>query len=225
MYNILLLHTHIKRLVIQEASRGKTIGRTLMNYMVSQVPLKGKILDLGSKSGLASYNRFLQKVDDVDITYTDFYSSSESVVKLDLEQPFPLASDVYDYVFCFNAMEHVYNYRSLLSEAYRVLKTGGILLGSTPFLVRYHADPSDFFRYTHETLERVCVEAGYKNIVVTSLGAGPMTAALMQVQFVFPRWSYGLLIRLALMLDDWILKKRPQLLGRYPESYFFTAVK
>ena len=53
-----------------------------------------------------------------------------------------------DGVFCMEVLEHVQNPFSAATEIYRVLKPGGILIGSTPFILGIHDAPYDFFRYT-----------------------------------------------------------------------------
>jgi len=46
--------------IFVEALRGKSLHRTLMNYALSEFEVSGNILDLGSGSDSASYNRFLK---------------------------------------------------------------------------------------------------------------------------------------------------------------------
>src|SRR3546814_8619033 len=60
--------------------------------------------------------------------------------------PFPDQS--FEAVICSEVLEHVPDPRLVLDEIARVLKPGGCLLLTVPFLFRIHADPHDFGRYT-----------------------------------------------------------------------------
>jgi hypothetical protein len=47
-----------------------------------------------------------------------------------------------------------------------------MLVGCIPFLIPYHADPDDYFRYTHSALNKILKNAGFKNIEINKLGEG-----------------------------------------------------
>lgn len=51
-------------------------------------------------------------------------------------------------VFCMEVLEHVDEPWNAVNELYRVLKPGGVFVGSTPFMLGLHDRPYDFFRYT-----------------------------------------------------------------------------
>ena len=70
-------------------------------------------------------------------------------------QALPFASDCVDGILCIEVLEHVPNPQAAADEMYRVLRAGGCLLLTTPFLQAYHGKPgdySDFYRYTDEGL-------------------------------------------------------------------------
>lgn len=52
-------------------------------------------------------------------------------------------------------LEHIHSPMEAIAEAHRVLRHGGILCGSVPFMFPVHADPSDYFRYTAEGLRHL----------------------------------------------------------------------
>jgi ubiquinone/menaquinone biosynthesis C-methylase UbiE len=106
---------------------------------------------------------------DLDIPVADTYS----VVKPDLlwdGQTIPLEEECMDSVMLTEVLEHCFDPATLLKETYRVLRKGGHLFITVPFLWPLHDMPYDEYRYTPSSLERHLVNAGYKNIEVKALG-------------------------------------------------------
>jgi SAM-dependent methyltransferase len=66
----------------------------------------------------------------------------------------------------FQVMEHVPRPGKFLSECYRVLRPGGTLFCSVPFLFEYHAVPGDYHRWTHQGLQYDLAEVGFQGILV-----------------------------------------------------------
>lgn len=60
----------------------------------------------------------------------------------------PFAEATFDNVLCFQVLEHVFAPDYFLSEIYRVLKPGGVLLLTVPLIWNEHEQPQDFARYT-----------------------------------------------------------------------------
>ena len=61
------------------------------------------------------------------------------------------------------------------------------MIGFVPFLMWYHADHRDFFRYTHEALEKILVGTGATNYKIDLVGGGPFLAAAHMIIQSFPR--------------------------------------
>jgi SAM-dependent methyltransferase len=58
----------------------------------------------------------------------------------------------FDAVFLLEVLEHVATPDLAISEIYRVLAPGGVLVLSTPFLFEIHEAPHDYFRFTEHGL-------------------------------------------------------------------------
>jgi len=58
------------------------------------------------------------------------------------------AANTFDAVFMLEVLEHVKNPRRAMAEVLRILKPGGMLLLSTPFIFEIHDAPADFWRFT-----------------------------------------------------------------------------
>ena len=63
-----------------------------------------------------------------------------------------LADDSVDNFVCISVLEHIPDPFRAVGEMKRTLKKGGKLLLMVPFLYPFHADPSDFYRYTDKGL-------------------------------------------------------------------------
>jgi SAM-dependent methyltransferase len=87
--------------------------------------------------------------------------------RADLERvPFARAS--FEFVLCTETLEHLARPARVLAELRRVLKPGGTLALSVPFLHPVHQAPHDYYRYTPYGLRHLLGEAGF---VVESLQA------------------------------------------------------
>lgn len=61
---------------------------------------------------------------------------------------FPVADASVDTVLCNQVLEHVFNPERFLAEIFRVLRPGGVLILTVPFLWPEHEQPYDCLRYT-----------------------------------------------------------------------------
>jgi SAM-dependent methyltransferase len=212
-------------ILVREIWRGKSLPRTFLNYSLSGIVLEGEVLDLGSKSSAMSYNRFLKRAKGSKVTYTDLEASGNDVIKIDLENKIKIENEIYDTITCFNTLEHIYNYEQAVNEAYRILKPGGVFVGGTPFLVGYHPDPHDYFRYTSEALEKIFTKAGFKKEKIVSLGMGPFVAGVAQDLHVWPRVLRPFVALISVGLDTIILKIKKNQRDKYPLGFVFVFIK
>ncbi|MHB8482295.1 MAG: class I SAM-dependent methyltransferase [Nitrospiria bacterium] len=60
----------------------------------------------------------------------------------------PFQSNSIDYVFCGEVLEHVFEPETFIQEIKRVLKPGGLLLLTVPFVWSEHEQPYDYGRYS-----------------------------------------------------------------------------
>ena len=74
----------------------------------------------------------------------------------------PVRSRAADAVLATELLEHLPRPADFLAEAARVLRPGGTLVLSTPFLEPLHEEPRDFFRFTTHGLRVLLVESGFE---------------------------------------------------------------
>lgn len=195
---------------IKELWRGKDLYRMLFNAECSYHEIRGKILDIGSGVNLASYYRFLKRAPDAEILALDLaFGEREDMRRapIDLEKdPLPYPDGSADTVLLFNLLEHIYNHAFLLAEVRRVLRSGGQAIGVVPFLVGYHPDPHDYWRYSSEALKKIFVANGFDDVQISFLGRGPFCAGYSQIEFTLPRLLKLVFLPMAMFLDTIILK-------------------
>jgi len=68
----------------------------------------------------------------------------------------PIGEGCFDVVFCTGTLEHVRDPWQAVSELRRILKPGGLVHIDVPFMQAYHADPTDYWRFTLDGLRLLC---------------------------------------------------------------------
>ncbi|HZI94607.1 MAG TPA: class I SAM-dependent methyltransferase [Patescibacteria group bacterium] len=124
--------------------------------------IKGRVVDLGC--GTAQYRP------DILATATQYVGvdwenslHDRSGVNLfaDLSQRLPLRDGCADTVVAFQVMEHLREPGLFLAECHRILRPGGSLFLTVPFMWEVHEAPSDYYRYTRHGLEHLLGKAGF----------------------------------------------------------------
>lgn len=85
----------------------------------------------------------------------------------------PFEANTFHLVLSQETMEHVSDPFRAVREMGRVLKTDGVLYLQVPFVLGYHPDPEDYWRFTHSGVRRLIEQAGLRcERVESSLAAG-----------------------------------------------------
>lgn len=95
----------------------------------------------------------------------------------------PLADNSIDSAILFEVLEHCDDPRIVVAEAFRVLKPGGTILFSTPFLYQLHGIPFDFQRPTPFGLKKLFSDAGFAQIHTE--GSGSWDASMGQMMSIW----------------------------------------
>lgn len=81
----------------------------------------------------------------------------------------PLPDGELDLVVCTEVLEHVPDPGRALAELARVLRPGGRIMLTVPFVGELHEEPFDFYRYTPYALEHLLGQAGFADVEVRPL--------------------------------------------------------
>jgi SAM-dependent methyltransferase len=91
----------------------------------------------------------------------------------------PLEDCVIDCALATEVFEHCEDPEILMRESLRVLKPGGLLFFTVPFLWPLHCVPHDEYRYTPFSLERHLRNSGFEEIRLKPLGGWDASLAQM----------------------------------------------
>ncbi len=199
---------------------GKSIARIMLNRSFLDLSLKGRVLDVGGARNPDYFEYFnTDKMISNQIIDGKTHNINFEIDKL------PFEDSAFDTLICANVLEHIYNYRFLTSEMVRVLKSGGELVGFVPFLIQYHPDPNDYFRYTKESLKKIFQESGFTDIKISVVGMGPFMTNFNNIMFIIPKILRPLIYFLYLFVSQLATHIKPALLERYPLSFTFVCKK
>ncbi len=205
--------------VSKEILKGKSITRAFLNHRLSKDTLRGKTIDIGGGKN-PDYLAFMKRTADTELISFDMKTGSVSDFEKDT---LPAADSSFDTVLFLNVMEHIFNHQHIASEVVRITQLQGQLIGFVPFLMWYHPDHRDFFRYTHEALDIILERAGAGERHIEAVAHGPLTAALQMFGQLLPSIVTVGLFVFTYALDSVYLKLKPNTKGRYALGYYFKV--
>jgi SAM-dependent methyltransferase len=145
--------------------------------------LKGRIMDLGC--GSKPYRSLFTVDEYIGVDYDSEghpHEGEEIDVFYDGKTlPFPDAH--FDGVFSSEVFEHVFNLPDILKEVNRVLKSGGKMLISCPFVISEHEVPNDYARYTVFALRHLLEQNGFRVLEIKK--SGNFVLAIMQLRIMY----------------------------------------
>lgn len=201
----------------------------------SKYLLTGKLLDVGC--GIMPYKKNLLKPEG----YSDEY------ISLDFEKPItegylevkpdlvwdgrtiPLEDNSVDSILLTEVLEHCFEPIMVLKECNRVLKKGGHVLITVPFLWPLHDIPYDEFRYTPFSLEKILLESGFLDISIKSLGGWDASLGQMMGLWLnrsgIQGWRRNIFIVLFFPIIKWLFKRDVKPNDFYGNSYMITSLE
>lgn len=110
------------------------------------------------------------------------YEIAPNAPDVDVQELSMYPADTYDIVVLDEILEHVERPWRAVEEVRRLLKPGGCLIVSTPFLIAEHRMPKDYWRFTKDGV-RVILEQ-YSRVDVFSWGNPASVAYLLDSMMV-----------------------------------------
>jgi len=143
----------------------------------------GKFLDVGcGKMPYREYildNSKVQEYIGLDIETALVYDTQ---IKPDFYwkgKDMPFRENTFDCAFATEVLEHCPEPETVLKEIFRVLKPGGVLFLTVPFLWNLHEVPNDEYRYTPFSLKRHLRNSGFTEIKIEATGGWHASMAQM----------------------------------------------
>jgi ubiquinone/menaquinone biosynthesis C-methylase UbiE len=160
--------------------------RKVLPYIVP-----GKVLvDLGCDEEMTLIKRLqptMKKVIGLDIVTPPVKRGNLEILKTDLTKKFPLKDKTVDVVTMLAVLEHLPTPEKIVTEAYRILKPGGVFLVTVPsqraeFVLEKILAPVGLVRqdmidqhenyFTHDRLRLISQQAGFSEVTVESWELG-----------------------------------------------------
>lgn len=128
-----------------------SIGRKLVNdYMAEHtVDVQGDVMEIGRNV----YSKLVPKDQVKSYTCLDIDEFEDVDILADIQKMPQVSDKSFDSIICTQVLEHVRNPFKAIDELHRVLRPGGRLIITVPFLNNYHMAPHDYWRYTEYGLK------------------------------------------------------------------------
>ena len=172
--------------------------------------VRGVALDIGA--GKLAWRSLIAASADRYVATDAFETHLDIAFVSDVQGNLPVADRTFDSAFCCSVLEHTQEPWKAFDEFYRILKPGGKMVLSVPFLYYLHGQPSDYYRFTRYGIENLARKSGFE-IVELRVAGGLGHSALQALSILttsmlfhpaFPHAARGacwLLTRMARLVD------------------------
>ena len=209
-------------------SQNKSLCRILQNYHSKKLNIYGNIIEFGAiPESNNNFSSIMKKKSIKKIFYSDKHFKNKNIIKADLNKKINIQKNFFDNALLFNVMEHLTDPENAKIQIKKILKKGGFLIGSSPFLYRYHGAPSDYLRFTKPFYSQF-FKKKFKLVNIENIGFGPFCVCYSLISDFtkkIPLINY-FLFTLAYLLD-YILSKlvNYELKDIYPIAVNFKVKK
>jgi SAM-dependent methyltransferase len=129
------------------------------------------------------------------------YEVAPNFPDADIQSLTAYATQSYDIVVVDNILEHVADPQKAVEEILRILKTDGICICLTPFLIKIHGYPNDYWRFTGTGLRKLFENFG--EVKIWSWGNQFTIRTTMQLGWLSTKNSKRLLKAAMWNEDEW----------------------
>jgi methyltransferase family protein len=158
------------------SERGKEIARYYVEQFLQQFSsdIRGHCLEFRDNLYTTRFGE--NKVTRVDILDKS-PSNRDATIVADLTRPNDIRNDSFDCIICTHVLHLIFERDDAISDLYRILKPGGVLLVAVPHVSMYDPNWHEFWRFTPEGLCGVLAKMfRSENVLVRAYG-NSLTAA------------------------------------------------
>lgn len=205
------------------------VRRAVLDVLCAELMnFNGTVLDIGC--GYMPYKSLLLSPPSRAERYIGLDLKNDTYRQADLEwdgRTIPLESNSVHCALATEVFEHCQEPEIVMREALRVMKPGGLLFFTVPFLWPLHDVPHDEYRYTPFALRRHLSNSRFQQINLKALGGYDASLAQMIGLWVRRRSmsarKRALLSRLAVPIVRYLIRRdRPPL--EFGESLMITGI-
>lgn len=187
--------------------------RSILRALTDALPLfHGSLLDIGC--GYMPYRQLVLSPPSRAERYIGMDLGGNDYQKPDIMwdgRRIPLPDASVDCAMATEVFEHCPDPTAVMAEALRVLRPGGVLFFTVPFLWPLHDQPHDEYRFTPISLERHLRAAGFEDVRLRAQGGWDASLAQMIGLWVRRRPMSGrmraLLSRVAVPAVRWLTSR------------------
>jgi SAM-dependent methyltransferase len=166
--------------------------RGLRSALAQVLPrLSGELLDVGCGrkpyAGLVRVRRYVGL--EIDSPHARAHTHADAFYD---GRTFPFPDDSFDSAICSQVFEHVFTPDAFLAEIARVVKPGGQLVVTVPFVWDEHEQPHDYARYSSFGLKAALEAAGFEVVEhIKSTGDSRVLFQLLNAYVYKLTWRHG----------------------------------
>ncbi len=146
--------------------------------------LTGHVLDFGC--GAKPYRSLFtnaEKYTGVDYASEGHDHTNENIEFFYDGRKLPFEDNSFDHIFSSEVLEHIFNPEEIIPELHRVIRPGGKLLFTCPFVFPEHEVPVDYARYTQYALTALMEKNGFRIVKIDKSGHFASAIAQMRVLY------------------------------------------
>jgi len=162
-------------------SWGYDRGRPVHRYYLSQFlhkfreDIHGNCLEFEKDLYASRYGK--ERIQKLDILHKETGNPKATIIA-DLTKPNEISSNQFDCIICTHVLHHIFDLVKSVSELYRILKPGGVLLVAVPHVSMCNPSLHELWRFTPEGLHVLLSKVfGAENVTVYAYGNSLSTAA------------------------------------------------
>ena len=130
--------------------------RALLEHSLSGLPAATQVLNVGAGGRTGTVLGRIKADSGFELTSLDIDPARQPDVVADIVSYAPPRQ--YDVIVMIEVLEHVHDPLAAVRNLRRLLKPGGMLVLSAPFMFPLHDRPHDFYRFTRYGLELMLAE-------------------------------------------------------------------
>lgn len=179
------------------------ISRKKLDEQVSKYGGNSKTLEVGAY-GKPSYSRFFTNKVGLDVREGPGVDVVGSVYEL------PFEDHSFETVLCMVVMEHLEYPDKAIAEMKRVLKPGGKIIISVPFLFPIHDSPGDYWRFTKYGLQVLFRDWDIEKLIAET-NINETFAVLLQRVGYQSKFRFNAIAKVLIFSLAWLLTQLPVL--------------